>query len=94
MTLLYRSPNIVIDDHEWHITVRQATRTKRVVTYRFRKIGAKVNWQPITKWSGRPPKGMSLLFGPYRKSVQVALGEIQHARQIRHLEAVGQQVAA
>lgn len=85
MTLLYRSPNITIDKHEWHVTVNQSS-SKRIVTYRFRQIGANVKWQPITKWIGRRPKEMGLFFAPYRKSVRVAMGEIQHARQLRHLE--------
>jgi hypothetical protein len=89
VTLLYRSPNIVIDGHEWHVTVQQATRTKRIVTYRFRQIGANVKWQPITKWVGRPPKGLTEFFLPYRKSIRVAMGEIQHARQLRHEQAMG-----
>ncbi len=89
MTLLYRSPNITIDKHEWHVTVQQATRTKRIFTYRFRQIGANVKWQPITKWVGRPPKGLRVFFEPYRKSVQVAMGEKKHARQLRHEQMVG-----
>lgn len=82
MTLLYRSPNITR-----HVTVNQ-TRGKRIIVYRFRAIGANVNWQPIAKWQGRPPKGLRLLFGPYQKSIQVAMGTKQHARQVRHLELV------
>lgn len=88
MTLLYRSPNIVIDKHEWHVTVNQS-RGKRITVYRFRPIGANVNWQSITKWTGRPPKGLREFFEPYRKSIQVAMGEKKHARQVRHLESLG-----
>lgn len=88
MTLLYRSPNVTIDGHEWHVTVNQSS-SKRIVTYRFRQIGANVKWQPIAKWVGRPPKGLTEFFLPYRKSVRVAMGEIQHARQVRHEQMVG-----
>lgn len=88
MTLLYRSPNVTIDRHEWHVTVNQSS-SKRIVTYRFRQIGANVKWQPIARWQGRPPKGLTEFFLPYRKSVRVAMGEIQHARQVRHEQAVG-----
>lgn len=85
MTLLYRSPNVVIDKHEWHVTVNQCTNGKRVTIYRFRPIGANVMWQHIAKWPyARRPKGLSEFFAPYRKSISVAMGEKQHARQARH----------
>ena len=87
MTLLYRSPNVVIDKHEWHVTVNQS-RGKRITVYRFRPIGANVNWQPSTKWAGCMPKGMRDFFAPYRSSIQVAMGEKKHARQVRHEQAV------
>ena len=80
MTLLYRSPNIVIDGHEWHVTVNQSS-SKRIVTYRFRQIGANVKWQPITKWIGRRPKEMGLFFAPaaLEADIKAQFGEIGRA---------------
>lgn len=84
MTLLYRSPNLIIDSHEWHITV-DLRKGKRTTNYRFRPVGANVMWQHISKWpQPRPPKELWRFFAPYRPSVQVAMGEKQHARQVRH----------
>lgn len=85
VTLLYRSPNVVIDKHEWHVTVN-LNGTKRTTNYRFRPAGLNAMWQHISKWSGRPPKEMWRFFAPYRPSVQVAMGEKKHARQARHEE--------
>jgi len=84
MTLLYRSPNVLIDKHEWHVTVMQRG-SRPTVIYRFRPIGQRVKWRHITEWVGPVPKGMSNFFQPYRKSVRVAMGTVQHARQAKHL---------
>lgn len=88
MTLLYRSPNLRIDDHEWHVTVDQSG-DRRSVNYRFRRVGARIKWQNITKWEGRPPKSLREFFEPYQKSIRVAMGTSQHARHARHLQVIG-----
>ena len=88
MSLLYRSPNIVIDKHEWHVTV-DLRRGKRIVNYRFRPIGSNVMWQHLSKWPhARPPKEMWRFFAPYRPSVHVAMGTKRHTRQVRHEQQV------
>lgn len=93
MTLLYRSPNLRIDDHEWHVTVDQSG-ARRSINYRFRRVGARVKWSHIAKWQGRKPKGLSEFFEPYQKSIRVAMGTTQHARQARHLQVIGAAAAA
>lgn len=90
MTLLYRSPNLRIDDHEWHVTVEQHRKRAPTVHYRFRPVTDRsVRWEPIVKWQGRKPKGLSEFFEPYQKSIRVAMGTSQHARQARHLQVIG-----
>lgn len=96
MTLLYRSPNLTIDCHEWHVTVNRETNGHVTTVYRFRPITdrRRVMWKPLAKWPGRPPKELWRFFAPYRKSVRVAMGETQHARQVRHEVGTLQRVAA
>lgn len=75
--LLYRSPNVLIDDHEWHIIVRLATNGHVVTSYRFRPAGVagrNVMWKPVSLWPyKRLPKGLNAFFTPYKRSVQTAV---------------------
>src|SRR4051812_42189150 len=70
MPLLYRSPTVVVDRHEWHITVSQEPRSKRVCTiFRFRRAGVIEMWRPITSWQGRKPKALGSFFERYQLSI-------------------------
>lgn len=71
MTIIYRSPDIAIDAHVWHVVVNQSIRSGRLSTcYRFRQ-SHKEAWRPLTSWPGRLPKGLRRFFQPYRKSIEV-----------------------
>lgn len=54
--MLYRSPSVIIDDHEWHLTAR-VDYGHVLVTYYFRPLSrVRYRWQPITSWEGKKPK--------------------------------------
>ncbi len=71
-TTLYRSPNVIIDAHEWHVLV---CRTKRrvILQYRWRPLCSKPGmWRPITQWTGAKPKRLSHYFDKYRLHIRDA----------------------
>lgn len=67
MTLLYRSPNIKIEDCEFHATVETARGSVAKRHFRWRKPGGK--WAPLAEFKGHPPKGRVLgsKFAPFKK---------------------------
>lgn len=74
MILLYRSPNVRIDDADWHVTVSQSHPSNRPVTRFLFRLGASGHWHPITNWpSERLPKGLRRRFATYRKSINTAI---------------------
>ena len=80
MGILYRSPNVLIDSHEWHITVRLEDNGHVTTGYRFRPAGVagrNVMWQAVTAWPDRLPKGLNAFFAPYKRSVQVAIASAE-----------------
>lgn len=74
MTLLYRSPNIVIDGHEWHVTVDVSQRGKVSRNFRFRPCThRRVRWAHITEWPlSQLPLGLKEKFRPYFASMRTA----------------------
>lgn len=80
MTTLYRSPNIIIDAHEWHVLV--TLHHKRVLLqYRWRPLSAKqFRWLPITSWQGPKPKNMCNRFQKFKPHVLLAM-ESERLRQ-------------
>lgn len=73
MSIIYRSPDVLVDGHRWHVTVNQSQRSGRLSTcFRFRKSAAEA-WRPITSWPGRLPKGLRRdFFRPFDRSIQIA----------------------
>lgn len=73
MTTLYRTPNVIMDAHEWHAAVQlRAGRTSLV--YRWRPLTTRaVPWSSITQWQGRKPKRMCNRFWPYRLHIRAAM---------------------
>lgn len=83
--MLYRSPNLLIDENEWHVVVWRRGRSV-TVTYRFRKPGRHgylyryAPWQRMDKWEGSLPKGLRSFFVPYRRSIEDAKRSIDPDR--------------
>lgn len=73
MTTLYRSPTIVIADHEWHLCVEKlGGRIYR--RYKFRQMPARRGthlWRKAEQWQGKPFK-LWRDFGPYIGHAKVA----------------------
>lgn len=52
---LYRSPAVIIGDHEWHLCVRKVS-GRVTMQYYFRPLSlTRYRWLPITNWEGRKP---------------------------------------
>lgn len=77
MTLLYRSPNIRIDDLEFHATVESTRNGRARRHFRWRLPGGM--WTPLAAFKGHPPKGRVLgkKFAPFQKHMlQAAAGGV------------------
>lgn len=75
MPILYRSPNVTIDSHDWHVTVEKNPRSGRVITvYRWRptRSDRPIAWRPISSWQGRKPKGLWWYFRFAQHSIAMA----------------------
>lgn len=79
MTTLYRTPDIIIDKHEWHVAVvRHCGRT--TVRYYWRPLSTRrERWQPIVEWQGPKPKWIGKTFWRFRLHIREAL-EYEQAR--------------
>lgn len=70
MTLLYRSPDVLIDGTRWHLTVQQSPRGRRpVLAYRFHTAqGYRLAAEAV-----RIPKGLARTMAKYRKHAEQCL---------------------
>lgn len=87
MTTLYRTPNIVIDQHEWHASVE--TKGGRVYRrFKFRPLSVRpVMWSPIDTWPGRKPKGLHRSFRAFKAHmVQAERSVVENGRRARALQ--------
>ena len=74
MTTLYRSPNVIIDRHEWHAVV-YLRRERAILTYHWRPLtGKREGWRDVTTWQGPKPKGMPAAFWRFRAHIREAMG--------------------
>lgn len=73
MTILYRSPTLIVDAHEWHVVVRNlAGRT--YTTYFWRPVSTRrIAWSNAVNWKGPKPKGLWKFFAPYRNHIRTAM---------------------
>jgi hypothetical protein len=72
VTALYRSPNVIIDAHEWHVLVKHTG--KRVCTYyRWRPVSEKpLMWQPMVAWEGPKPKNFQRYLKKFHPHIRAA----------------------
>ena len=53
MTTLYRTPNVIVDRHEWHSVV-YLRRGRPVLTYKWRPLSDRPHaWQDVTDWRAK-----------------------------------------
>lgn len=86
MTTLYRSPNVILDAHEWHVAVTK-TKGRTNTTHYWRPLAGKpTKWRPISAWQGARPKGLGARFWRYRAHIREALeGREERARELARL---------
>lgn len=67
VTLLYRTPNIRIDEFEFHATVESDRSGQARRHFRWRRPGRM--WAPLAEFQGHPPKrkAMAKAFEPFKK---------------------------
>jgi hypothetical protein len=90
VTTLYRTPNVIIDAHEWHASVE--TKNGRVYRrFKFRPLSHYIRremWLPITSWTGRKPKGIGKRFAAFKAHmVQAERSVAENSRAARALVA-------
>lgn len=95
MTTLYRTPNVIIDSHEWHAVVRKRY-GRSSAAYFWRPLSARpLRWEPISAWKGRKPKGLGTFFAKYRLHMQAALqSETQKAAALARVAGRPERIAA
>jgi hypothetical protein len=67
MTCVYRSPNVFIEQHEWHVLVSRK-KGRVAIVYRFRPLSNKpLQWQNRIEWVGPMPRDWKRKMGTYQK---------------------------
>lgn len=73
MTTLYRTPNIVIDQHEWHAAV-MLTAGRLSLSYRWRPLSLRdYRWSNLNTWKGPKPKSMCSRFWIFKNHIRTAM---------------------
>lgn len=84
MTILYRTPNIVVDDFEFYALVEVRKGRPRRHFY-LRPLSEKpVMWEPLSKFKGNRPKYKQLAkrFQPFKKHMVQAEQSVVENRQL------------
>lgn len=74
MGTLYRTPNIVIDEFEFHVAVelREDGRVRRYTRFRPLIDRHKTPWASITSFPGHLPKSLSTKLNPFKRHMAQA----------------------
>ncbi|XUM19791.1 hypothetical protein ACRAVF_19180 [Bradyrhizobium oligotrophicum S58] len=72
MSILYRSPNLIVDAHEWHVVVRKKD-GHIFRRYMFRPLTSTA-WKPITNWQGPRPKQLNNRLARFLRHAEFAMG--------------------
>lgn len=83
MTTLYRTPNLIIDEHEWHAAVRlKAGRVS--LAYYWRPLSVQAfRWSTKATWPHKMPVRFSNRFWMYRLHIRTAMrSEVERTRAI------------
>lgn len=82
MSTIYRTPNIVIDEFEFHIAVEYRDgRTRRFMRYRPLSLRP-VKWSSIADFKGHPPKPwiLRMRFRNHMKHIEFAEKSVEANR--------------
>jgi hypothetical protein len=94
VSTLYRSPNIIIDAHEWHLAVEDDSRLngnrdrRSVIQYKWRPVSDRpLPWKTIAQWVGPKPKSFNQRFmKPYRRHAELAMkSDLQRGEAVKLL---------
>ena len=75
MTMIYRSPNVIVDDFEWYVAVRTYKGHPARYFY-FRPLAIRPdNWRRLDEWEGHKPTGRELnkIFHTFRHHIKRAM---------------------
>lgn len=88
MSTIYRSPNVVIDVHEWHLAVTNRGRGRIAKQFYFRPLSAqRLAWRPIHEWRDALPERFGSRFQTYRTHALLAIeGETKRAALVEQLQ--------
>jgi hypothetical protein len=73
MTTLYRTPNLVLDQHEWHAAVL-LNHGRISLVYKWRPLSLKqYRWSLVSQWKGPKPKDLCNRFWMFRSHIRKAM---------------------
>lgn len=73
MTTLYRTPNLIIDVHEWHAVVR-LNGTRVSLCYKWRPLSTRAYaWSNLSSWQGPRPKHFCNRFWMFKNHIRAAM---------------------
>lgn len=81
--ILYRTPDIIIDEFEFHISIEiRDGRVRKFTRWRLVSPKKRLAWQPIAEFKGHLPKvGIwKSRFGPYKRHMEMAERSIEAKR--------------
>ena len=92
MTTLYRSPTLLIGDHEWHLRVERNQShglTRVAMQYYFRPFSAvPLSWRPVHEWRTPMPERFGSRFQTYRLHGRLAMEfEAKRAERLQQKKA-------
>ncbi len=71
--LLYRSPNVIVDAHEWHVAAKLHRGNRITIGYYWRPlVHVRGDWKSLSQWEGPRPKNFARQFQRYRPHAIVA----------------------
>ena len=73
MTTIYRTPNLAIDEFEFHISLELFKgRVRRHTRWRLLIDRHKNPWEPIATFVGHKPKALAKRFAPFKRHMVMA----------------------
>lgn len=93
MTTLYRSPDVIIDRHEWHLIVKRHN-GRTFKRFFWRPLSLKtLAWSNVAAWRGPKPKGLGDRFTKFKTHVAAAM-ECEARRRDAAMRLRGPETAA
>lgn len=102
MGILYRTPNIVIDEFEFHVAVelRDGGRARRYTRFRPLIDRHKIPWTSVASFPGHMPKSLAKRLNPFKRHIAQAEQSVAENRraskalQAKRTARIAERVAA